>query len=177
MFEIIRKKYDNRSLVFNKCICKVNLSDCNKHTFTFDKDLRWNDILGCKEYVFSLRSVNRPTEKSNLYLTSCSKVYKDKFFSKYLKNFFSEEICSLFIFSHPSESEELKRLEEEQEQLNSSLLALTTHFAQVQFRLKQIVSAENDDKEVIIHINLYSYLYIVYIYIFTYTIGSICTSC
>lgn len=39
-------------------------------------------------------------------------------------------------------------MEEEQEQLNSSLLALTTHFAQVQFRLKQIVSADNDDKEV-----------------------------
>ncbi|KAL4225000.1 RUN domain containing 1 [Mactra antiquata] len=49
--------------------------------------------------------------------------------------------------SHLSQSEELRRLEEEQEQLNSSLLALTTHFAQVQFRLKQIVSAEGDDKE------------------------------
>ncbi|XP_052229540.1 RUN domain-containing protein 1-like isoform X3 [Dreissena polymorpha] len=46
-----------------------------------------------------------------------------------------------------NESEELRRLEEEQEQLNSSLLALTTHFAQVQFRLKQIVSADDDQKE------------------------------
>ena len=51
-------------------------------------------------------------------------------------------------YSHKSESEELQRLEEEQEQLNSSLLALTTHFAQVQFRLKQIVNAEAQDKEV-----------------------------
>ena len=43
---------------------------------------------------------------------------------------------------------QLERLEAEQEQLNSSLLALTTHFAQVQFRLKQIVSADEDQKEV-----------------------------
>lgn len=49
--------------------------------------------------------------------------------------------------SHRSESEELERLEDEQEQLNSSLLALTTHFAQVQFRLKQIVNADPSDRE------------------------------
>uniref|UniRef100_A0A3Q2QC00 RUN domain-containing protein 1 n=1 Tax=Fundulus heteroclitus TaxID=8078 RepID=A0A3Q2QC00_FUNHE len=41
----------------------------------------------------------------------------------------------------------LVKLEEEQEQLNSSLLALTSHFAQVQFRLKQIVHAQSDEKE------------------------------
>ncbi|KAK3770224.1 hypothetical protein RRG08_064334 [Elysia crispata] len=52
--------------------------------------------------------------------------------------------------SHVSDADELRRLEEEQEQLNSSLLALTTHFAQVQFRLKQIVSAEPDDKETLL---------------------------
>ncbi|KAH9495176.1 RUN domain-containing protein 1 [Bulinus truncatus] len=51
---------------------------------------------------------------------------------------------------HSIESDELQRLEEEQEQLNSSLLALTTHFAQVQFRLKQIVNAEPDDKEILL---------------------------
>ncbi|XP_045175317.2 RUN domain-containing protein 1-like [Mercenaria mercenaria] len=61
-----------------------------------------------------------------------------------------EPSSSLTEHSHRSESEELQRLEEEQEQLNSSLLALTTHFAQVQFRLKQIVSAENDDKETLL---------------------------
>jgi hypothetical protein len=38
-------------------------------------------------------------------------------------------------------------LEQEQEQLNSSLMALTTHFGQVQFRLKQIVAAPVEDKE------------------------------
>lgn len=43
--------------------------------------------------------------------------------------------------------DEMKRLQEEQDQLNSSLLALTSHFAQVQFRLKQIVTAEDEDKE------------------------------
>lgn len=41
----------------------------------------------------------------------------------------------------------LRKLEEEQEQLNSSLLALTSHFAQVQFRLKQIVHAQTEEKE------------------------------
>ncbi|XP_056871834.1 RUN domain-containing protein 1 [Takifugu flavidus] len=41
----------------------------------------------------------------------------------------------------------LEKLEEEQALLNSSLLALTSHFAQVQFRLKQIVHAPCADKE------------------------------
>ncbi|XP_068192738.1 RUN domain-containing protein 1 isoform X2 [Antennarius striatus] len=41
----------------------------------------------------------------------------------------------------------LEKLEEEQALLNSSLLALTSHFAQVQFRLKQIVHAQSDEKE------------------------------
>lgn len=48
------------------------------------------------------------------------------------------------------ESEEpvkLEKLQEEQALLSSSLLALTSHFAQVQFRLKQIVHAQSDDKE------------------------------
>ncbi|KAI1292666.1 RUN domain-containing protein 1 [Halotydeus destructor] len=44
-------------------------------------------------------------------------------------------------------SRRLFELEEEQEQLNSSLIALTSHFAQVQLRLKQIVDAEADEKE------------------------------
>lgn len=49
--------------------------------------------------------------------------------------------------SHEAEIDQLRKLEEEQEQLNSSLLALTTHFAQVQFRLKQITSAPQDHRE------------------------------
>ncbi|KAK7099030.1 RUN domain-containing protein 1-like [Littorina saxatilis] len=49
-----------------------------------------------------------------------------------------------------TEVDRLLHMEEEQEQLNSSLLALTTHFAQVQFRLKQIVSAEPDDREILL---------------------------
>lgn len=47
------------------------------------------------------------------------------------------------------ELDRLKSLEEEQEQLNSSLFALTAHFAQVQFRLKQIVDSPAEEKEVI----------------------------
>ncbi|XP_012250836.2 RUN domain-containing protein 1-like [Athalia rosae] len=45
------------------------------------------------------------------------------------------------------DTERLKILEEEQELLNSSLIALTTHFAQVQFRLRQIVDAPASEKE------------------------------
>lgn len=44
--------------------------------------------------------------------------------------------------------EYLRQLEEEQEQLNNSLYALTSHFAQVQFRLKQIIDAPDANKEV-----------------------------
>ncbi|KAL7642120.1 UNVERIFIED_CONTAM: hypothetical protein RMT77_006680 [Armadillidium vulgare] len=55
-------------------------------------------------------------------------------------------------YSHCGENanrdrERLKELEEEQEHLNNSLLALTSHFAQVQFRLKQIVNASPEEKE------------------------------
>ncbi|XP_076670950.1 RUN domain-containing protein 1 isoform X2 [Andrena cerasifolii] len=46
--------------------------------------------------------------------------------------------------------ERLKVLEEEQEMLNSSLIALTTHFAQVQFRLRQIVDAPTNEKEALL---------------------------
>lgn len=38
-------------------------------------------------------------------------------------------------------------MEEEQELLNSSLFALTTHFAQVQFRLRQVVNAPPENRE------------------------------
>ncbi|XP_064599758.1 RUN domain-containing protein 1-like [Liolophura sinensis] len=48
------------------------------------------------------------------------------------------------------EADQLQKLEEEQEMLNSSLMALTSHFAQVQFRLKQIVDAEPEDKEALL---------------------------
>lgn len=42
-----------------------------------------------------------------------------------------------------------RELEEEQERLNSSLLSLSTHFAQVQFRLKQISKADASERDVI----------------------------
>ncbi|XP_068605569.1 RUN domain-containing protein 1 [Brachionichthys hirsutus] len=44
-------------------------------------------------------------------------------------------------------SARLEKLEDEQALLNSSLLALTSHFAQVQFRLKQVVHAQSEEKE------------------------------
>ncbi|KAG4076459.1 hypothetical protein HA402_005902 [Bradysia odoriphaga] len=44
------------------------------------------------------------------------------------------------------ESEYFQCLEGEQEKLSSSLQALTSHFAQVQFRLRQIVSAPEEEK-------------------------------
>ncbi|PSN47882.1 RUN domain-containing protein 1 [Blattella germanica] len=46
-----------------------------------------------------------------------------------------------------TEADRLRDLEEQQELLNSSLIALTTHFAQVQFRLRQIVDAPPTEKE------------------------------
>lgn len=52
-----------------------------------------------------------------------------------------------------AEAERLTHMEEEQDQLNSSLLALTTHFAQVQFRLKQIVDAPAEEKEASVSFN------------------------
>ena len=46
-----------------------------------------------------------------------------------------------------SETSRLHVLEQEQEQLNSSLMALTTHFAKVQFQLKQVVSAPGGEEK------------------------------
>ena len=64
----------------------------------------------------------------------------------YWKLFFFKLKNSKSIFN--DELSRLHMLEQEQEQLNSSLMALTTHFAQVQFRLKQIVTAPGEEKEV-----------------------------
>lgn len=57
---------------------------------------------------------------------------------------------SLMCFRIQFEAERLKDLEHQQDKLNSSLLALTTHFAQVQFRLKQIVDAPAEDKQTLL---------------------------
>ncbi|EDV28808.1 uncharacterized protein TRIADDRAFT_52054 [Trichoplax adhaerens] len=46
--------------------------------------------------------------------------------------------------------DKFQNVEDEQVQLNRSLLALTTHFAQVQFRLRQIVEADQEEKEVLL---------------------------
>ena len=44
-------------------------------------------------------------------------------------------------------SERVARMEEEQEELSSSLMALTSHYAKVQLRLQQIVSAPTERRE------------------------------
>ncbi|OQR74749.1 RUN domain-containing protein 1-like [Tropilaelaps mercedesae] len=46
--------------------------------------------------------------------------------------------------------EYLRQLQDEQEQLNNALHALTSHFAQVQFRLKQIIDAPSDNKQTLL---------------------------
>ncbi|XP_068212199.1 RUN domain-containing protein 1-like [Palaemon carinicauda] len=53
-------------------------------------------------------------------------------------------------FKQSGEEERLQQLEEEQEQLTNSLMSLTSHFAQVQFRLKQIVDASPNEKEALL---------------------------
>ncbi|KAG1677506.1 RUN domain-containing protein 1 [Nymphon striatum] len=63
------------------------------------------------------------------------------------ENFQFSSSCN---FSDMNDPERLQELELEQEQLNQSLLALTTHFAQVQFRLKQIVDASAEEKELLL---------------------------
>jgi hypothetical protein len=58
------------------------------------------------------------------------------------KTFFTILLCS--------ESNRIQALEEEQESLLSSLMALTTHFAQVQFRLHQIVEAPEKERDILL---------------------------
>lgn len=52
-----------------------------------------------------------------------------------------------YLVNFSNEADKLKNLEKEQELLNTSLFALTTHFAQVQFRLRQVVHAPPEAKE------------------------------
>ncbi|KAG8312331.1 Rab GTPase binding [Homalodisca vitripennis] len=49
-----------------------------------------------------------------------------------------------------TQADKLRFMEEQQEKLNSNLIALSTHFAQVQLRLKQIVDAPPSEKEVLL---------------------------
>ena len=44
----------------------------------------------------------------------------------------------------------VKQMEEDQEELTSNLMALTSHYAKVQLRLQQIVAAPNDDREALL---------------------------
>ncbi|KAJ1352055.1 hypothetical protein KIN20_008243 [Parelaphostrongylus tenuis] len=57
----------------------------------------------------------------------------------------SDDNCSSF-----NDALRVQQLEEEQERLNNSLFSLSSHFAQVQFRLKQILEAEGEDREILL---------------------------
>ena len=46
--------------------------------------------------------------------------------------------------------DKVKCLERDQEELNSSLMSMTSHFAKVQFRLQQVVGAPADKKEALL---------------------------
>lgn len=70
-------------------------------------------------------------------------VYEDE-----LSNDDEDNSCSYYRENDCSKyCDKLKRLEDEQDQLNGSLIALTSHFAQVQLRLKQICDASPEQKE------------------------------
>ncbi|KAK6032655.1 hypothetical protein OSTOST_01156 [Ostertagia ostertagi] len=57
----------------------------------------------------------------------------------------SDDNCSSF-----NDALRVQQLEEEQERLNNSLFSLSSHFAQVQFRLKQIAEAQGEDREALL---------------------------
>ncbi|KAJ1352053.1 hypothetical protein KIN20_008241 [Parelaphostrongylus tenuis] len=57
----------------------------------------------------------------------------------------SDDNCSSF-----NDALRVQQLEEEQERLNNSLFSLSSHFAQVQFRLKQMLEAEGEDREILL---------------------------
>lgn len=67
-----------------------------------------------------------------------SRVSKAFVFRESYKYIHKLSTCSLRMPSS-EDCDRIQELEHEQEKLTGSLLALTSHFAQVQFRLKQII--------------------------------------
>lgn len=63
------------------------------------------------------------------------------------QQFYSYNKKFRLICSANGDSTQIKQLENEQEVLSASLQALTSHFAQVQFRLRQIVDASATDRD------------------------------
>ena len=49
--------------------------------------------------------------------------------------------------SRTNEFAQVRKMEEEQEEMGNSLMALTSHYAKVQLRLQQVVSAPVDSRE------------------------------
>lgn len=70
------------------------------------------------------------------------------------KKFWKIDNIVVFIFTSPytthSDMSKIQALEEEQENLLSSLMALTTHFAQVQLRLHQVIEAPEKERDALL---------------------------
>uniref|UniRef100_A0A1B6CCB7 RUN domain-containing protein n=1 Tax=Clastoptera arizonana TaxID=38151 RepID=A0A1B6CCB7_9HEMI len=86
---------------------------------------------------------------------SCDMVEKEDNYSQNddQRFVFLNEIISSSFYPHVDnvcELDKMQYMEEQQEMLNSCLMALTTHFAQVQLRLRQIVDAPPDEKEALL---------------------------
>lgn len=65
----------------------------------------------------------------------------------YEDNMFEAHFPEAVSPTYSADDERMRQMEDQYELMNSSLIALTTHFAQVQFRLRQIVEAAPDEKE------------------------------
>lgn len=61
--------------------------------------------------------------------------------------YLTENESGFFNESTANRTKDVSALEQEYEELNSSLMALTSHFARVQFRLKQVVDAPTEEKD------------------------------
>ena len=62
--------------------------------------------------------------------------------------YLSENESGFFNDSTSHRVKDVSAHEQEYEELNGSLMALTSHFARVQFRLKQVVDAPSEEKDV-----------------------------
>ena len=56
---------------------------------------------------------------------------------------FNSSVCLM----RTNEFAQVRKMEEEQEEMGNSLMALTSHYAKVQLRLQQVVAAPNEARE------------------------------
>ena len=133
---VIEQISDITSLITQPCsdLSKLEDSAENKTTSQYQDETRESQNTTPVDSEFSFKySSNRTLLKDN------SGDYEEEVFD----DSYDDDLNN----GDESYLDRLKRLEEEQEHLNSSLIALTSHFAQVQLRLKQIVDASPERKE------------------------------